>query len=546
MSTNLSKQKREETIKKISEIRNFLQNSPDKNAQKLLGFLGDLENDVQTRKFGLIFEEHREEIDEILENNLPVFIEDKTSAINKGGLQNFIIEGDNLASLKLLEKTRRGAVDLIYIDPPYNTGNKDFIYDDCFVDTNDTFRHSKWCSFMEKRLKIAKNLLSNTGVIFISVDDNEQAVLKVLCDSIFGPDNFESFIWKKKGGAGNTEKIIGCLTEYILCYFKKKQKGIFNYRELNREYRYEDEFGPYNLEGIEKTNSGAYERKTMLFPIVDPNTNKEYYPSKGMRWTLGEKSVNEAIANHKLFFNSEKGKVYRIKRPEDYEASENVFYNLFLEHGSLATAKDELADIILDREKFDTPKPLPLIMQILEIASKKDSLVLDFFAGSGTTGHAVLEYNTLDNGNRKFILCTNNENNIARDVTYERLKTVITGKRKDGSKYSDGYKASLKYLKVDFVNITDKLYYEYADELLEHIKELVELENAINFDEDKSIAICLTEYEVDEFTETINEKTELKKIYLGHDIQLTDKQETLFENLGVEVIQIPEYYYDED
>ena len=137
-------------------------------------------------------------------------------------------------------------------------------------------------------------------------------------------------------------------------------------------------------------------------------------------------------------------------------------------------------------------------------------------------------------------------NNIAHEVTYERLKTVITGKRKNGSKYSDGFSASLKYYKVDFVEITDKLYYEYADELLEHVKELVELENAIDFDKDNTIAICLTEEEIDKFTESLDAKTELKKIYLGHDIQLTDKQDTLFENLGVEVIQIPEYYYDED
>ena len=164
MSTNISKQKRENLLAKIKEIRTFISAAPaDENTGNLLSYLSDLEKDVNGKKYGLIFEEHREEIDEILATHTPVLTEQSDLFIANGGQTNFLIEGDNLASLKLLEKTHKGKIDLIYIDPPYNTGNKDFMYDDTFVDAVDTFRHSKWLSFMERRLKIAKKLLAENG-----------------------------------------------------------------------------------------------------------------------------------------------------------------------------------------------------------------------------------------------------------------------------------------------------------------------------------------------------------------------------------------------
>ena len=155
-----------------------------------MGYLNELTTQINGQKYGLVFEEHRENIDEMLENNLPVLTEEKELFVGNNGQMNFLLEGDNLASLHLLEKTHKGKIDVIYIDPPYNTGNRDFIYDDDFVDTNDSFRHSKWLSFMEKRLKIARELLNEKGVIFISIDDNEQATLKILCDEIFGENSF--------------------------------------------------------------------------------------------------------------------------------------------------------------------------------------------------------------------------------------------------------------------------------------------------------------------------------------------------------------------
>ena len=181
MSTNLSKEKRDNLIKKIKEIRDFISSSPqDKNTGNLLTYLSEIEKDIKGKKYGLVFEEHRENIDDTLENNLPVLTEEESLYIDNGGQMNFLIEGDNLASLRLLEKTHKGKIDLIYIDPPYNTGNRDFVYDDAYVDMNDTFRHSKWLSFMEKRLTIAKKLLSDNGVIFISIDYNEDSQLTLL------------------------------------------------------------------------------------------------------------------------------------------------------------------------------------------------------------------------------------------------------------------------------------------------------------------------------------------------------------------------------
>jgi len=185
--------------------------------------------------------------------------------------------------------------------------------------------------------------------------------------------------------------------------------------------------------------------------------------------------------------------------------------------------------------------------------------VKDFFAGSGTTGHAVLKLNAEDGGHRKFILCTNNENNICRDITYQRLKTAITGKRKDKSKYSDGLPGSLKYFKTDFIPIGEKMYYEYADELLLHVRELVELENAVNFDKDTSVAIVLDDDEMEVFIKrivgssptmtgcspTMTEGSPIKTLYLGHDVLLSSKQERILKAHNISVNVIPDYYYRE-
>lgn len=173
-------------MNKIKEIRTFIASAPqDENTGNLLSYLSDLEKDVNGKKYGLVFEEHREEIDEVLDTHTPVLTEEEDLFIDNGEQMNFLIEGDNLASLKLLEKTHKGKIDLIYIDPPYNTGNKDFIYDDVFVDKSDSFIHSKWLSFMSARLKIARKLLAPQGALIISIGYQEVHNLNLLCQDIF-------------------------------------------------------------------------------------------------------------------------------------------------------------------------------------------------------------------------------------------------------------------------------------------------------------------------------------------------------------------------
>lgn len=563
MSTNISKEKRERLVQKINAIKTYISSAAqDENTAQLLTYISDIEKDIKGKKYGLVFEEHREGIDELLENNLPVLTENTDLFIDNGGQMNFLIEGDNLASLKLLEKTHKGRIDLIYIDPPYNTGNKDFVYDDRFVDSNDTFRHSKWLSFMEKRLNVAKRLLSETGVIFISIDDIEQANLKVLADSIFETSNYiGTIIWQS--ATDNNPRQISTEHEYVICYAKsishqgkwllKSQKAKLiedKYLELkdscgslreiqlklrtwikhNAEqlkgvvhYNNVDERGVYsNSSNSSNTKPGGY-----TFDIIHPLTHKACVkPAFGWRWTEDTFWRYEKAGD--IEWGKDETTQPHVKKRIDtvMEQLKSIYY----EDGRVATK--QLETIFGSKKVFNNPKTINLIKMLLSFASHSNATVLDFFAGSGTTGHAVMKLNAEDGGNRKFILCTNNENNICRDVTYERIKRVIE---------KEDYKASLKYFKVDYLPISDKLYYEYADELLLHIRELVELENGINFNGNAEIAIVLTEKELDDFTQNIPETC--KTIYVGHDVLPTEEQEKIFAKRKIKIKVIPEYYY---
>ena len=255
MSTNISKLKREDLLNKIKAIRGFIAAAPqDENTGNLLSYLSDLEKDVGGKKYGLIFEEHREGIDELLKTHTPVLTEDKDLFIDNGGQMNFLIEGDNLAALKLLEKTHKGKIDFIYIDPPYNTGKKNdeqggFIYDDAFVDENDMFIHSKWLSFMDKRLKVAKKLLSKDGIIFISIGKEENASLRILCDEIFGDKNILGQIVRRTKTTSFRGNYFALRLDYILCYcggnvLPKKFMDVTDkskYTKIETEGRYKGE-----------------------------------------------------------------------------------------------------------------------------------------------------------------------------------------------------------------------------------------------------------------------------------------------------------------
>lgn len=574
MSINISKQKRDDLLAKIQEIRTYIATAEqDDNTARLLTYLSELAKDVNGKKYGLVFEEHREEIDEVLDTNTPVLTEEKDLFIDNGGQMNFLIEGDNLASLKLLEKTHKGKIDLIYIDPPYNTGNKDFVYDDRFIDKNDLFSHSKWLSFIKHRLLIARNLLTKRGAIFISIDDNEQSPLKVLCDEIFGAENFVTcLIWA--AGRKNDSKYISVSHEYMLCYvksmeylktnkivWKQRKQGIddiykeyeqlkkkygSDYREMSSalkqwyknlpenhharnhsHYNFIDEAGIYFPSDISWPGGGGPK-----YEVLHPVTHKPVrVPNRGWVYPTKER-MQEIISQNLVHFGDDETSV-PCKKTYLKDNEMSTPYSVFYKDGRAATKR---LRTIMGENVFQNPKDEEILESIIEFAALDNSTILDFFAGSGTTGHAVMKLNAEDGGNRKFILCTNNENNICRDVTYERIKRVID---------KENYSASLKYYKVDYIPISDRMYYEYADELLLHIRELVELENGVNFTGNAEIAIVLTDEELDEFIENISCYKKCKILYAGHDVLFDAEQAQALKNRKISVNIIPDYYYKE-
>lgn len=340
---------------------------------------------------------------------------------------NLLIKGNNLIALHTLKEhfhhqSEQNKVKLIYIDPPYNTGSDSFNY-------NDKFNHSTYLTFIKNRLEIARELLRDDGVIFVQCDisptdyneNPESAYLNVLLDEIFGRSNYiTTIVWKKKGNPSNTEKTIGTITENIFVYAKNKNKLSFALQTFKREYKFKDEQGEYNLEKPLKTNSGSYERKTMLFGVTNPTTNEIIYPPKGQRWTIGENTFKEFLNDNKIVFKD--NFVYIKKYENDYiNGGQKLYSNLFLEHGSLKLAKSELENLGFDRELFKTPKPEILIKTIIEISTQENDLVMDFFAGSGTTLAVAHKMK------RRYIGIEQME--YIESITKERLKKVIEGEQ---------------------------------------------------------------------------------------------------------------------
>ena len=455
----------------------------------------------------------------------PVLKEVKGKAIksDKSKLVNLLIEGDNYHSLAVLNFTHREAVDLIYIDPPYNTGNNDFIYNDKFVDKEDSFRHSKWLSFMEKRLKLARFLLKDTGVIFISIDDNEFAPLRMLCDEIFSPENFlASIVLKNKAGAGAKPKALIEVHEYILMYAKDSNliKSVsIPYDESNTKlFTKKDKHfairGPYGTWALGTTSMA--DRPNLRYPIKHKGEN--IWPEK--QWLWSKERVEEAIKDDELVFNKMKNGKWSVRfkqylRDKDGKLRNSTPTTLF--EGPYTHEGTKELDNILGNRFFTFPKPVNLVKKLIKFnyggEENKNAVILDFFAGSGTTGHAVLELNKKDNGHRNFILCTNDENDICKNVCYPRIKKVIGGYKNQKGEKVDGLGGNLKYYKTDFVEAepTDKnkrkLVKESTDMLciLENAFELVSEtpEFKIFKNTDKYVGVILYEEAIEDYKKAI-------------------------------------------
>ena len=590
---NLSQIKRQRMLTFLDKIK-----EEHKTDDEMLIALGEIANALISKKYGLVWEQHEEKVDVAMQTNIPVFTEvpEREISLATDYRYNFLLEGDNLHSLYLLEKTHKGAIDLIYIDPPYNTGHEDFIYDDNYVVEEDSFRHSKWLSFMEKRLLIAKELLSEKGVIFIQISDIEVAQLKCLCDDIFDESNFLNIIsvnMKNIAGAsgGGEDKRFKKNCEYILVYAKSYDfmplfNGPYVYTEISdliQKYIEEGKSWKYTtvlVDAGEKEYIGStvdgdgndikvYRRKNVVTMSInqiakrDGITVKEAYQKYGInvfRTTNSQSSIRTRI----IEYRKEKDlhdEILSIEYIPKTGKNRGLMYEQFY--------KDDICNLfvwlrdtteIIDGELYkkdlqgtywdltgatknltkegavefsNGKKPVDLLKQIINLYPEKDITVLDFFAGSATTGHAVVALNEEDGGTRKFILCTNNENNICEEKTYPRLKNVAHGY----GKYA-AIPFNLKYYKTDFVSCKE----EYLSEaLLEHMTEMIQLEHGVKIDGSNYIMI-MSDEEADELQSNWANFPNVKALYVSKNVLFTTEQCALFADTDIYII--PDYYFN--
>jgi len=373
---------------------------------------------------------------------------DKKYSYGEKNSGNMIIHGDNLLALKSLLPEYEGRINCIYIDPPYNTGNEGWIYNDNVNDPRikkwlgevvgkegeDLSRHDKWLCMMYPRLRLLHRLLADNGIILISIDDNEQSNLKLLCNEIFGSNNFiAQLIWKKRY-QGAKEKRVVILHEYTFMYAKNTEKieSLFipaSEEMIKRNYKYTDENinvrGPYRTQPLEAGNS-MEDRLNLRDPIIAPDGTL-IYPRR--QWIWGKERIDDAIEHNEIGFSKRDGKwnvfikQYLIQRDGTQRMTKpfSIIDDVFTQDGTR-----EIQEIFGDVKSFPFPKPSKYIQELLTMTYRdKNSIILDSFAGSGTTAHAVLNLNKEDGGNRKFILVEMMD--YAQNITAERVKRVIDG-----------------------------------------------------------------------------------------------------------------------
>ncbi|MHC1780437.1 MAG: site-specific DNA-methyltransferase [Bacteroidales bacterium] len=389
-------------------------------------------------------------------------------SVNWSTTENLYIEGDNLEVLKLLQKSYYKKVKMIYIDPPYNTGN-DFVYKDNYSDNltnyleisgqdrtlgtnteSDGRYHSNWLNMIYPRLKLARNLLTYDGVILISIDDNEVHNLRKVCDEIFGEVNFvANIVWQKKYAATNDSKGFSTTHDHIIVYQKS---DLFNRNLLSRT---EEQNAPYKND--DKDGRGLWRADNILvksfstsgvYPIVNPNTGVEFLPPEGSCWRASQETMTKWLAENRIYFGKDGKGAPQLKRylNEVQQGKVPITWWTFQEVGHNDAANKEVTALFGAKTPFDTPKPTTLIRQILLIASQSDSIILDFFSGSATTAHAVMQLNSEDGGNRKFIMVqlpeATPEDSEARKAGYKTIAEIGKERiRRAGKKILEDLKA---------------------------------------------------------------------------------------------------------
>lgn len=546
--------------------------------EELVKYIEELQKQLKSTKYGLYWDKNiqQEKCVDMCKFNIPYFVRKQENCLISNYLNNLLIEGDNYQTLSTLKMLGKEVVDICYIDPPYNTGHSDFVYNDRYVEIEDGYKHSKWLSFMQKRLVILKDIMKRKSLIFISIDDREYAQLKILCDSIFGEANYITTLkWKKKKQPSFLSKVASIL-EYVLVY----SKDASTIKKLSIEQLSDSDKPIINAsnkecERIIKSGirvkctqtfikAGVYQNKTMSIVYLDDVKIQNGRTINDFRciakFRTSQEFIDSYCSKDLIFITSNLG--LRRDLDETEKGSAKSITDLLLDWGQNQDGTTELKNIFSIKNEscpFTNPKPVLLIKNCIKSSMFTDPIVLDFFAGSGTTGQAVLELNKEDGGNRRFILCTNNENNICTDVTYPRLKTVITGIRPDGTKYSDGIPANLIYYKTDFIkdcNNTDQAKYclvEKVDELLCISEDIfIQLErndyssHYVSNDETRHMFIYSDYYNAEKFNEfkqRVLDAKGTKVVYIFSSDNNVD--ETLFEKIkNVEVKPIPSKIYE--
>lgn len=411
--------------------------------------------------------------------------------------KNLFIEGDNLEALKLLQETYLGKIKLIYIDPPYNTG-RDFVYDDDFSEdaasflrksmqkgetgeklvsnpeTNGRF-HSDWLTMMYSRLRLSRNLLTDDGVVLVSIDDGEISNLRKMCDEIFGEDHFTAqIIWKKRNTPPN-DKIIGAQHDYILVYTKNDLTGL-NLRtrtdEQRARYKNPDNHpkGPWVAGDLTANVKGGRFSQALYYPIVNPNTGEEFYPPNNGNWRFNAERIERLIAEDAIYFGVDGRASPKLKRFL-CDVKDGTTWTTLWDFAPFNTSgSNEMSEIFGNSVIFENPKPVGLIEYIIELGADQNAIVLDFFAGASTTAHAVLNKNAQDGGARRFIMVqlpepTHKDSEAHKagflsiaEVSKERIRRIGSKLKQADHHPSWSGDVGFRVLKIDTSNMADVYY----------------------------------------------------------------------------------------